>query len=74
MSRRTISRSAIDADRWQPLDRPSNIPFAAAWLKAGPGQELHLVEAPDFEPSAFEREYGRHIAVSYPRETTALAL
>ena len=42
--------------------------FAAAWLTAGPGQELHLVEVPDFEPSAFEREYGRHIAVSYPRE------
>ena len=24
------------------------------------------VEVPDFEPSAFEAEFGRHIAVSYP--------
>ena len=52
---------------WQPLDRPNNIPMAAAWLQIAPGQELHLVEVADFEPSPFEREYGRHIALSYPQ-------
>jgi catechol 2,3-dioxygenase-like lactoylglutathione lyase family enzyme len=51
---------------WQPLDRPSNIPLPAAWLAIAPGQELHLVEVPDFEPSPFEREYGRHVAVRFP--------
>src|SRR5262249_33004740 len=53
---------------WRPLERPSNIPMPAAWLEIAPGQELHLVEVPDFQPSPFEREYGRHIAVTYPRE------
>jgi catechol 2,3-dioxygenase-like lactoylglutathione lyase family enzyme len=51
---------------WQPIDRPSNIPFPAAWLHIAHGQELHLIELDDFQVSPFEREYGRHIAVSYP--------
>jgi catechol 2,3-dioxygenase-like lactoylglutathione lyase family enzyme len=53
---------------WRPVDRPSNIPLPAAWLEIAPGQELHLVEVPDFQPSPFEREYGRHVAVTYPRD------
>ena len=53
---------------WRPLDRPNNIAVPAAWLEITPGQELHLVQVADFEPSPFEREYGRHIAVSYPRQ------
>ncbi len=52
---------------WQSKNRPGNIPMRAAWLEIGGGQELHLVEVPDFAPSPFEREYGRHIAVSFPR-------
>jgi catechol 2,3-dioxygenase-like lactoylglutathione lyase family enzyme len=56
---------------WQPIDRPNNIPMPAAWLEAGPGQELHLVEVPDYAPSMFEREYGRHVAVSHPHEDFA---
>jgi catechol 2,3-dioxygenase-like lactoylglutathione lyase family enzyme len=51
---------------WRPLDRPSNIPMPAAWLEIAPGQELHLVEVPDYAPSPFEREYGRHVAISHP--------
>jgi catechol 2,3-dioxygenase-like lactoylglutathione lyase family enzyme len=51
---------------WKPLDRPNNIPMAAAWLEIASGQELHLVEVADFAPSPFEREYGRHIAIAYP--------
>jgi catechol 2,3-dioxygenase-like lactoylglutathione lyase family enzyme len=53
---------------WRPLDRPGNIPRPAAWLEVGPGQEVHLVEVPDFEPSPFEGEYGRHVAITYPEE------
>ena len=53
--------------RWRPIARPNNIGRPAAWLEIAPGQELHLVEVPDFEPSPFEREYGRHVAVSVPR-------
>src|SRR3954469_2904360 len=51
---------------WRRLERPGNIAVPAAWLQIAPGQELHLVQVADFEPSPFEREYGRHIAVSYP--------
>jgi catechol 2,3-dioxygenase-like lactoylglutathione lyase family enzyme len=52
---------------WRPIERPGNVKVAAAWLEICPGQELHLVEVPDFAASACEREYGRHIAVSHPR-------
>ena len=51
---------------WTEIDRPNNIPMEAAWLAIGPGQELHLVHLPDFAPSPFEREYGRHFAVFHP--------
>ena len=53
---------------WLPVSRPGNIDRTAAWLKIAPNTELHLVEDREFEPSPFEREFGRHIAVSFPRE------
>jgi len=31
----------------------------------GPDQELHLVNVADFEPSPFEKEFGRHLAVAF---------
>jgi hypothetical protein len=40
----------------------------AAWLHIAPGQELRLAEVPDYAPSAFEREYGRHVTIAYPAE------
>jgi catechol 2,3-dioxygenase-like lactoylglutathione lyase family enzyme len=49
---------------WQPAARPGNITTAAAWLEIAPGIELHLIEDPEFEPSPFEKEFGRHIAVT----------
>jgi catechol 2,3-dioxygenase-like lactoylglutathione lyase family enzyme len=54
---------------WPRIERPGNIRVPSAWLEIGPGQELHLLEIADFEPSPFEREYGRHIAVTFPAET-----
>ena len=51
---------------WAPTHRPGNIGREAAWLSMAPGQELHLVHVPDFEPSRFEKEFGRHIAVEFP--------
>ena len=55
---------------WQQIDRPGNIPMASAWLSIADGQELHLVEVPDFEPSPFEHEFGRHFAITWPRADT----
>jgi catechol 2,3-dioxygenase-like lactoylglutathione lyase family enzyme len=53
---------------WRSIERPNNIPFPAAWLEVAPGQELHLVEREGFEPSAFELEDGRHVAVTVPAD------
>src|SRR5262245_28903233 len=55
-----------EAVGWRRIVRPGNIAVPAAWLEIAPGQEVHLVEIADFAPSPFEREYGRHIAVSFP--------
>ena len=52
---------------WTLIGRPRNNAAPAAWLQIAPGQELHLVEVPEFQPSPFEQEYGRHIALSLPR-------
>jgi len=46
---------------------PTNIPDEAAWLNLGGGQQIHLVYVDGFEASPFEREFGRHVAVYYPR-------
>jgi catechol 2,3-dioxygenase-like lactoylglutathione lyase family enzyme len=56
----------INALGWQPVNRPGNIGLQAAWLSMGPDQELHLVNVADFEPSPFEKEFGRHLAVAFP--------
>ena len=52
---------------WTPIGRPRNNAKPAAWLEIAPGQELHLVEVPEFQPSPFEEEYGRHVALTLPR-------
>lgn len=51
---------------WKPIERPGNIATEAAWLEIAPDQELHLLLVPEFAPSPFEREYGRHVAVAFP--------
>lgn len=51
---------------WRPIKRPGNIGRNAAWLSIAPGVELHLIEEPEFVPSPFEKEYGRHVAVAFP--------
>jgi catechol 2,3-dioxygenase-like lactoylglutathione lyase family enzyme len=49
-----------------PIVRPGNIEVRAAWLEIAEGQQLHLLQIDDFEPSRFEREFGRHVAVTFP--------
>lgn len=53
---------------WTVIERPGNIEAEGAWLRIAPGQELHLLHAPNFEPPAYEREFGRHVAVEYSRD------
>jgi catechol 2,3-dioxygenase-like lactoylglutathione lyase family enzyme len=68
LATRNVTRS-VDFFRhalgWQLAPRPGNIMTNAAWLEIAPGLELHLIEDPDFEPSPFEKEFGRHIAITF---------
>jgi catechol 2,3-dioxygenase-like lactoylglutathione lyase family enzyme len=69
LATRDVSRSVAffrESLGWQPVARPGNISMAAAWLEIAPGVELHLIENRAFEPSPFEQEFGRHIAVAFP--------
>lgn len=69
LATRDVSRSSQFFERtlgWKPIERPGNINRTAAWLEIAPGQQIHLLEVPEFEPSPYEREFGRHIAVAYP--------
>jgi catechol 2,3-dioxygenase-like lactoylglutathione lyase family enzyme len=71
LATRDVQRTAAFFARtfgWRSIDRPANVRATAAWLEIGPGQELHLVHVDEFQPSPYEGEYGRHFAVSYPRE------
>jgi catechol 2,3-dioxygenase-like lactoylglutathione lyase family enzyme len=47
---------------------PGNSPVPTEWLDMGGGQLLHIVFVEAFEASRFEGEFGRHIAVFYPRD------
>lgn len=46
---------------------PGNSPVATQWLDIGRGQQIHLVFVEGFQPSPFEGEFGRHVAVFYQR-------
>ncbi|HQU44401.1 MAG: hypothetical protein B7Z73_02715 [Planctomycetia bacterium 21-64-5] len=66
LATRNVARSRdffADTLGWRPIERPGNIGQPAAWLEIAPGQELHLIEVPGFQPSPFEKEYGRHVAI-----------
>ncbi|MFO0930944.1 MAG: VOC family protein [Gemmataceae bacterium] len=72
LATRDVARSAAfftAALGWRSIDRPANVGRPAAWLEVGPGQEMHLVEVAGFEPSPFEAEFGRHVAVTVPAAT-----
>lgn len=51
---------------WRPLHEPDNIEITAAWLEIAPGQQIHILHIPDFEPSPHEKEFGRHVALFHP--------
>jgi catechol 2,3-dioxygenase-like lactoylglutathione lyase family enzyme len=46
---------------------PDNVPCESIWLNLGRGQQLHVTYVDAFGVSPFEGEFGRHVALSYPR-------
>ena len=57
---------------WSQIHMPGNVDLDADWLQISPGednrpsQQLHILYVEDFEPSAFETEFGRHFAIFHP--------
>lgn len=51
---------------WKRLEMPENTPIEAVWLDIGNGGQIHVLGIDDFEISAHEKEFGRHLAVFYP--------
>lgn len=69
MATRDVAASALfyqETLGWKLIHHADNIEQSAAWLEMAPDQQLHLLQVPDFEPSPFEREFGRHVAVFVP--------
>jgi catechol 2,3-dioxygenase-like lactoylglutathione lyase family enzyme len=51
---------------WKIIRLPSNVEIDAAWVEVAPGQQVHILTVPGYEPSAFEAEFGRHFAFFHP--------
>lgn len=51
---------------WKRIHLPQNVEIKAAWVEVAPGQQIHILEIPGFEPSPFEAEFGRHYAFFHP--------
>jgi catechol 2,3-dioxygenase-like lactoylglutathione lyase family enzyme len=53
---------------WRRVNVPANAPgyLRVAWVELTPGQQIHILYLEDFEPSRFEQEFGRHVAVFHP--------
>jgi catechol 2,3-dioxygenase-like lactoylglutathione lyase family enzyme len=69
LATRDIDRTAAFLERTLGYARkvmPANSSGEAIWLDLGHGQELHVLRVPGFERSAFEAEYGRHVALLHP--------
>ena len=65
---RDVERTASFLEHAFRLSRvpvPDNSPVELVWLDMGGGQQLHVLHVDGFEVSAFEREFGRHIAFNY---------
>ena len=46
---------------------PENAVGDAVWFNLGNGQQLHVLHVAGFEVSPYEREFGRHVALFFPR-------
>ena len=50
---------------------PANSPVDVVWFDLGHGQDMHLIHVDRYEASAFEGEFGRHVALRHPAEDFA---
>jgi hypothetical protein len=67
---REVERTAAFLERTLGYARdpiPDNIPCETVWLNIGRGQQIHVFYVEGFQVSPFEAEFGRHVALFYPR-------
>jgi catechol 2,3-dioxygenase-like lactoylglutathione lyase family enzyme len=70
LATRDIRRTAEFIERTLGYGRkpvPASASGEAIWFDLGGGQEMHVLFAPGFEISAFEAEFGRHVALLHPK-------
>jgi predicted enzyme related to lactoylglutathione lyase len=63
---RDVERTAAfleHAFEWPRARVPDNSPVDVVWFDIGANQQLHVFYVEGFEVSAFEHEFGRHIAL-----------
>ena len=46
---------------------PENAMGPVVWFEIGRGQQMHVLHVADFEISAHEGEFGRHVALFHPK-------
>lgn len=69
LATRHVARTAAffhEVFGWPYAEIPANSPVEVLWLEIGPDQLIHMIFVSDFEASAFENEFGRHVAVFHP--------
>jgi catechol 2,3-dioxygenase-like lactoylglutathione lyase family enzyme len=52
----------VDLMGWREIPVPDNVEVKVRWIDLGNGAQMHVLGIHDFEPSPFEKEYGRHFA------------
>jgi hypothetical protein len=70
LASRRVEETAVFFERTLGYTRdplPENVTGPTVWLNIGRGQQMHVLHAEGFEVSPFEAEFGRHVAVFYPK-------
>lgn len=69
LATRDVAATALFFERtlgWPRVPAPGNAGVELAWVRMGDRQQVHILRVPDYEPSRFEAEFGRHFAVFHP--------
>ena len=69
LASRDVERTAAFFERTFGYARrpvPANSPVDVRWLDIGRGQQMHVLFVDGFDVSAYEAEFGRHVAMFYP--------
>ncbi len=69
------ARFLCDTMGWSRIETPANATMNLVWLDLSPerdrSEQIHLIHVADFRISSFDREFGRHLAVTHPHADMA---